>query len=58
MRNLQEQVKSAVTKTYTENVSLIKVHGIPVLQNVPCNMHINIMGIACIPPIPVISQFR
>ena len=35
-----------------------KVQGIPVSQNVPCNMHINTMWIACIPGIPIISQFR
>ena len=40
---------------YTANVSPIKI---PVSQNVPCNMHIDIMGIACIPTIPVISHFR
>ena len=35
-----------------------KVWGIPVSQNTPCNMHINVIGIACMPAIPVISQFR
>ena len=32
------------------------MQGIPVSQNVPCSMHINIMGIACIPAIPVILK--
>ena len=29
-----------------------------VSKKVPYNMHINIMEIACVPAIPVISQFR
>ena len=33
------------------------MQGIPASQSVPCNMHIIIMGIACIPAIPVILKF-
>ena len=35
-----------------------KVWGIPVSQSVPCNKHVIIMGIAGMPEIPLISQFR
>ena len=35
-----------------------KVWGIPVSQRVPCNMHVIVMGIACIPTIPAIFDIN
>ena len=43
---------------HTANVSPIEMRGIPVSQSVPCNMHVIIMGITCMPEIPLIFQFR
>ena len=43
---------------HTANVIPIKSAGNPCVPKCSCNMHVIIMGIACIPVIPIISHFR